>query len=134
MPRAERHSQPVPLGSRHLLRIIGVKHVVFFLATEEKAKKEAGGIPYALAGMSAVFGLLLSIEVFRRKTILDSTGVRAFGWFGLVTSSGGFVYGQVPTDNPGGAIGTNATYPFYYLVANATPGSGDKPFATKLSR
>lgn len=58
----------------------------------------------------------------------------AFGWFGLVTSSGGFVYGEVPMDNPGGAIGANATYPFYYLVANATPVTGDKPFATKLSR
>jgi hypothetical protein len=58
----------------------------------------------------------------------------SFGWLGLLTSGGGFVYGQVPSDNTGGQIGTTTVYPFYYLVANATPVTGDKPFANKLSR
>ena len=40
----------------------------------------------------------------------------SFAWFGYATSSGGFVYGQVPTENSGGNIGTSARYARYYIV------------------
>ena len=53
----------------------------------------------------------------------------SFAWFGYITSSGGFVYAPVPTENGTGAIGTAARYERYYLVSNATPGSETKPFS-----
>ena len=53
----------------------------------------------------------------------------SFAWFGYITSSGGFVYAPVPTENATGAIGTAARYERYYFVSNATPGSETKPFS-----
>jgi hypothetical protein len=53
----------------------------------------------------------------------------SFAWFGYLTSSGGFVYGQVPTENAGGNIGTSARYSRYYIVNNTGNGTSTKPFA-----
>ncbi len=39
-----------------------------------------------------------------------------FAWFGYVTSSGGFVYGQVPSANGSGTIGLTAVYNNFYFV------------------
>lgn len=58
----------------------------------------------------------------------------SFGWLGYLTSSGGYVYGQVPQGNPGMNIGTAATFPWLYLVTDATPLSGTAPFANALQR
>jgi PAS domain S-box-containing protein len=43
-------------------------------------------------------------------------------FFGYLTSSGGYVYGQVPNDNPGLFIGTGATYTQYYNISNTGNG------------
>jgi 1,4-alpha-glucan branching enzyme/NifU-like protein involved in Fe-S cluster formation len=40
----------------------------------------------------------------------------SFAFFVYVTSPGGWVYNQVPTDNAGGAIGTSASYFRYFMV------------------
>jgi len=53
----------------------------------------------------------------------------SFAWFGYLTSSGGFVYGQVPTENAGGNIGTSARYSRYYIVNNTGNGTSTKPFS-----
>lgn len=53
----------------------------------------------------------------------------SFNWFGYVTSSGGFVYAQVPTENAGGTIGTSARYSRYYTVTSTANGSATKPFS-----
>ena len=53
----------------------------------------------------------------------------SFGWFGYITSSGGFVYAPVPTENGTGLIGTSARYERYYVVHNTTIGSETKPFS-----
>jgi hypothetical protein len=53
----------------------------------------------------------------------------SFAWFGYVTSSGGFVYNQVPTENAGGTIGTSARYSRYYIVNNTNDASSVKPFS-----
>ncbi|MFQ3599536.1 MAG: hypothetical protein SNJ66_14480, partial [Chloroherpetonaceae bacterium] len=53
----------------------------------------------------------------------------SFAWFGYVTSSGGFVFGQVPTENAGGTIGTSARYSRYYIVNNTEDVTSIKPFA-----
>jgi hypothetical protein len=53
----------------------------------------------------------------------------SFAWFGYLTSSGGFVYGQVPTENAGGNIGTSARYSRYYIVNNTDNGTSTKPFS-----
>lgn len=64
-------------------------------------------------------------------TLLGSNGIPAsFRWVGYATSSGGFVYGQVPQGNPAGNIGTNATFPNDYFVSSTANGSGAFPFAT----
>jgi hypothetical protein len=55
----------------------------------------------------------------------------ALAWYGYVTSAGGFVYGQAPVDNPGGAIGTSARYAYYYTINNTNTGTSTKPFALK---
>lgn len=53
----------------------------------------------------------------------------SFAWFGYLTSSGGFVYAPVPTENGTGPIGTVARYERYYIVNNTTIGSETKPFS-----
>lgn len=54
-----------------------------------------------------------------------------FDFFGYLTSSGGYVYGQVPNDNPGQTIGTSATYTQYYAVASTANGSSTPPFSNE---
>lgn len=50
----------------------------------------------------------------------------SFGWLAYATSAGGYVYGQMPASNPGGNVGTSATFAAFYKVADATQ---RKPFA-----
>lgn len=53
----------------------------------------------------------------------------SFAWFGFVTSSGGYVYNQVPEENPGGFIGTSSRYVRYYIVNSTEDGSSTMPFS-----
>jgi len=53
----------------------------------------------------------------------------AFNWFSYVTSGGGFVYGQVPTANGSGAIGTTARYERYYNLTNTNDVASTKPMS-----
>lgn len=53
----------------------------------------------------------------------------AFNWFSYVTSSGGFVYGQIPTANASGTIGTSARYERYYNLTNTATGTSTKPMS-----
>ena len=53
----------------------------------------------------------------------------SFAWFGYVTSAGGFVYGQVPTENAGGSIGAAARYVRYYTVSSTADGASTAPFS-----
>jgi hypothetical protein len=56
----------------------------------------------------------------------------SFVFFGYLTSSGGYVYGQVPTDNNIGAfIGTNATATMYYSILNTGNGTSTPPFSNE---
>jgi glycosidase len=52
-----------------------------------------------------------------------------FVFFGYLTSSGGYVYGQTPVDNPGAVVGTNATATQYYAVVNTGNGTSTPPFS-----
>ncbi|MBN9121641.1 MAG: hypothetical protein J0I06_21260 [Planctomycetes bacterium] len=74
----------LPRGTAVFLAILAPIGIlaVFFLATTEKAQEQAGAIPFVLAGVATVGGLLLSVETFRRRIVLDVSGIRAFGWFG----------------------------------------------------
>ena len=53
----------------------------------------------------------------------------SFNFFGYLTSSGGYVYGQAPSDNPGTFIGTSATYTQYFAVTNTGNGTSTPPFS-----
>jgi hypothetical protein len=53
----------------------------------------------------------------------------SFLFFGYLTSSGGYVFGQVPNDNPGAFIGTAAVYAKYFEVISTTNGSSTPPFS-----
>jgi glycosidase len=53
----------------------------------------------------------------------------SFAFFGYLTSSGGYVYGQAPPDNPGAFVGTNATATQYYAVINTRNGTSTPPFS-----
>ena len=52
-----------------------------------------------------------------------------FNFFGYLTSSGGYVYGEAPSDNPGAVIGTSATYTQYYAITNTGNGTSTPPFS-----
>lgn len=53
----------------------------------------------------------------------------SFSWLGYATSASGYVYGEMPPANPGGAIGTAASFTHFYSVPDAAPVTGSKPFA-----
>ena len=53
----------------------------------------------------------------------------SFVFFGFLTSSGGYIYGQAPPDNPGAFVGTNATAVAYYAVLNTGNGTSTPPFS-----
>ncbi len=54
----------------------------------------------------------------------------SFVFFGYLTSSGGYIYGQAPTDNNiGGFAGTSATATQYYAVINTGNGTSTPPFS-----
>ena len=54
----------------------------------------------------------------------------SFRWAAYTTSSGGFVYAQVPETNPAGAIGTSAAFGHDFFVSSTNNGAGAFPFAT----
>jgi glycosidase len=63
---------------------------------------------------------------------IDLTGggsPASFVFFGYLTSSGGYVYGEAPSDNPGAFIGTSAIYTQYYAVTNTGNGTSTPPFS-----
>jgi glycosidase len=53
----------------------------------------------------------------------------SFVFFGYLTSSGGYVYGQAPADNPGAFVGTSATATQYFAVTNTGNGTSTPPFS-----
>ncbi|HWF47125.1 MAG TPA: hypothetical protein VG168_08975, partial [Bryobacteraceae bacterium] len=57
----------------------------------------------------------------------------SFLFLGLLTSNGGYVYGQVPNDNSGTVIGTSATYTRYFVVNNTANDSRTPPFSIENS-
>lgn len=55
----------------------------------------------------------------------------SFVFFGFLTSSGGYIYGQAPPDNPGAFVGTSATATQYYAVTNTGNGTSTPPFSVE---
>ncbi|MFN8863821.1 MAG: hypothetical protein ACK5W1_05865, partial [Flavobacteriales bacterium] len=53
----------------------------------------------------------------------------SFNFFSYVTSASGFVFGEVPTENASGFIGTTARDQRYYSVSTTTVGSSTPPFS-----
>jgi glycosidase len=66
------------------------------------------------------------------KAINGNNGLpSSFVFFGFLTSSGGYVYGQAPIDNPGAFIGTSATYTQYFAINNTGNGTSTPPFSNE---
>ena len=65
------------------------------------------------------------------NAVTSGSGIPAtFVFFGYLTSSGGYIYGQVPTDNNiGGFAGTSATATQYFAVVNTGNGTSTPPFS-----
>ncbi|HEV2395335.1 MAG TPA: alpha-amylase family glycosyl hydrolase [Candidatus Sulfotelmatobacter sp.] len=65
------------------------------------------------------------------SAITSGGGIPAsFVFFGYLTSSGGYIYGQVPTDNNiGGFAGTSANATQYFAVMNTGNGTSTPPFS-----
>jgi glycosidase len=55
----------------------------------------------------------------------------SFVFFGFLTSNGGYIYGQAPSDNPGAFVGTNATASQYFAVTNTGNGTSTPPFSNE---
>jgi glycosidase len=69
-------------------------------------------------------------EVAIPWTAINPGGIPAsFVFFGFLTSSGGYIYGQAPPDNPGALVGTSATATQYYAVINTGNGTSTPPFS-----
>lgn len=70
-------------------------------------------------------------EVILPWLTLGANGLpSSFRFAAYVTSAGGWVYGQVPTNNPSGQVGLNASFPHDYWVQSTANGAGTFPFAT----
>jgi glycosidase len=65
------------------------------------------------------------------SAITGMTLPASFNFFGYLTSSGGYVYGQVPNDNPGQTIGTSASYTQYFAITNTGNGTSTPPFSNE---
>ncbi len=88
------------------------------------------------ASATSFFGTYASSSDTREVAIpwdaITGSGMpSAFDFFGYLTSSGGYVYGQVPNDNPGAFIGTSATYTQFFEVSNTGDGTSTSPFASE---
>ncbi|HXG63908.1 MAG TPA: alpha-amylase family glycosyl hydrolase [Blastocatellia bacterium] len=57
----------------------------------------------------------------------------SFLFFAYLTSPGGYVFGEVPQENPDMFIGTSATYTHYYTVSSTADGASTKPFSINSS-
>ncbi|HME00907.1 MAG TPA: alpha-amylase family glycosyl hydrolase [Terriglobia bacterium] len=53
----------------------------------------------------------------------------SFLFFGFLTSSGGYIYGQAPADNPGAFVGTSAAAAHYFTVNSTGDGTSTPPFS-----
>ena len=62
-------------------------------------------------------------------TALGATSIpSSFRFFAYATSSGGFVYGQIPTSNPGGQADAGQSFTHDFLVGSTANGGGSFPF------
>jgi glycosidase len=67
------------------------------------------------------------------SSITGAGGLPArFAFFGYLTSSGGYIYGQVPSDNNIGAVaGTSITATQYFSIPNTGNGTSTPPFSNE---
>jgi CSLREA domain-containing protein len=56
-----------------------------------------------------------------------------FSFFAYAASPGGFVYGEVPPENPGGNIGAAAVATRFYHVASTADGASTEPFSLNFT-
>ena len=62
-------------------------------------------------------------------TALGATSIpSSFRFFAYATSSGGFIYGQIPTTNPGGQADAGQNFAHDFLVGSTANGGGSFPF------
>ncbi len=106
--------------------------VLYAKSTYNEVRKVAGNAWGAPTAAAITFcGSGSTREMVIPWSALGSNQIPAsFRWVAYATSSGGFVYGQVPTTNPGGSIGTSANFPHDFFVSSTNDGSGAFPFAT----
>jgi hypothetical protein len=109
--------------------------VVYGKSTYEEARVVTGGA-WGAPNTTAIKVCTGTSSATREEVIPWSLvgGLPAsFGWLGYVAAAGnpqGYIYGQMPADNPGGGPANAETYSKYYSVPNATPGV-DTPFANE---
>lgn len=83
----------------------------------------SGGWGSATAGVGSYADAGSNRELSIPWSSLTGSGrPAAFNWFGYVTSSGGFVFGQAPVFNPSGTIGTSSNHPRYFSVVSTATG------------
>ena len=108
--------------------------VTYFKDGYREYRTSNGG---AWSGATAFYGAYASNsgnqntrEVSIPWSAITGSGLPAsFNFFGYLTSSGGYVYGQAPSDNPGTLIGTSATYTQHFAVTNTGNGTSTPPFS-----
>lgn len=106
--------------------------VLYAKSTYNEVRKVLGNAWGAPTAAAATFcGSGTTREIVIPWAALGSNGIPAsFRWVAYATSASGFVYGQVPTTNPGGSIGTAANFPHDFFVSSTNDGAGAFPFDT----
>jgi hypothetical protein len=107
--------------------------VVYAKSTYNEARVVTGGV-WGAANTTTVKVCAGTSSVTREEVIpwsLVGGLPGSFGWLGYLAAANnpqGYIYGQMPADDPGGGPANAETYTRYYAVPNATPGV-DTPFA-----
>lgn len=106
--------------------------VLYAKSTYNEVRKVLGNAWGAPTAAAATFcGSGTTREIVIPWAALGANGIPAsFRWVAYATSATGFVYGQVPTTNPGGNIGTAANFPHDFFVSSTNDGAGAFPFGT----
>lgn len=93
----------------------------------------SGGWSSSVAGFGSFSGSGSTREISVPWSVLGFSApslTTSFNFYSYITSAGGFVYGELPSANPEGFIGTTARYSRYYTVTTSENAiTATKPFS-----
>ena len=105
--------------------------VVYAKASYDEARTPSGSawVKTGTVTVCVSDGNATTREIVIPWTALGAKGLPpSFRWMGYLTSSSGYVYGQLPGSNPGKLVGLSACFNHDYFVQSTANGNGSFPF------